>query len=168
MPVPPPALRLNATGTWSAIRLNFPTPCPLCAVPLLSAIYAVQRHCERSSGGIGDRPRARLSRLQPRTNKIRLCRAGSLRQEVAFPSENGLREVFWIQRRRPTEHRLSHSFFLSLFSLFLSPSICLSIYPSLFLPSFLRHRSTVCRVHTYHRCHVTQTEIHTWMKSLLD
>lgn len=35
--------RLDMTGTWSALRLNFPTPCFLCAVPLLSMIFNVQR-----------------------------------------------------------------------------------------------------------------------------
>lgn len=63
--------------------------------------------------------------------RIKYGCAGSPRQEVAFPSENGLREVFWIQRGWPTEHPPSPPPPLSLaisFSAFSPPSLDRSSY----------------------------------------
>lgn len=74
--------------------------------------------------------------------RIKYGCAGSPRQEVAFPSENGLREIFWIQRGWPTKHPPSLSHFFP----FLYAS---SIYALSLSPRSLRHRLTVRRIHEH-------------------
>lgn len=132
---------LDTAGTWSALRLNF---------PMRHVSFVLYPFCPWSSPsnglinqrarGVGDRPRERErrpSRLQPH-DRIKYGCADSPRQEVAFPSENGLREVFWIQCGWSAEH---------------------PPFLSLFLRSF-RHRSTIRRVHG-------RTAMHTRIKCFL-
>lgn len=105
---------LDTTGTWSALWLNFPmrhvsfVSYPFCAWSSPSNSLINQRARE-----VGDQPREKEDQVGYHD---RIKYADSPRQEVVFPSENGLREVFWIQREWSTEH----SPFLSLFSSVLS------------------------------------------------
>jgi len=123
-------------------------PCPLCAIPLLSTIFAGIMNGLTGEELATSRERDRAGYNHKR---IKYGCAGSPRQEVAFPSENGLREIFWIQRGWPTEYTRTriHTHPSSL-SFSLSPP-----YPSLL--SFFLSPPSVLDCRRIHKRSVTQT-----------
>jgi len=129
-----PLSRLNVTGTWSAPDWIFLRRAPFVSYPFCPRFSPSNGIINGLAGGLAtSRERDWVGYNRER---IKYDCADLPRQEVAFPSENGLHEVFWINvDGRLNIHHLSRT-------LFLLPSV-LSISFPLFLPPSSDHSSYI-------------------------